>query len=76
MKLITNWSVLSLFFRLAVARGSSLPYIGDELGFGVTWRLHEYPYVIIYGTIRLDLDHHGDVEKMPDKKYYSQVAVV
>ena len=61
MKLITNWSVLSLFFHLPLAGGSSPPYIGDELGFGVTRILHECSYDIIYGTIRLELDHHGDV---------------
>ena len=57
--------------NVSLAGGSSPPYIGDELGFRVTRRLHEYPYDIIYGTIRLEPDHHGAVEETPDRKYCS-----
>ena len=54
-------AAFSLCINVPLAGGSSPPYIGDDLGFGVTRRLHECPYDIIYGTIRLELDHHGDL---------------
>ena len=43
---------------LPLVGDSSPPYKGSGLGFGFTRRLQIWPYDIIYGTSRLQLDHH------------------
>ena len=51
-------SVAYVRMSIAPEGGSSPPYKGSGLGLGFTRMLQVYPYDIIYGAGRLQLDHH------------------